>query len=240
MQKSSVAFACSACGPVAATQLQVYRSDGVFNAQSLRVGPWCPTCGRRLRAEFAEDDGPLPESNPDAPSVLLLSGSCASGKTTISYLLAGQANAIQIDGDWLLHLLKEEAGRAIPFKDADLEICRMAEAFVRLGKRVVIAQVVLPDTIEPYTNYFMEKGISYQFIVLMPSQTVILERNETRKCWPKTTPEYWVLKFRADLEAGPKAFRAAFYDNSNESPEMTASNIMAKCHWSVEREGTVR
>ena len=102
---------------------------------------------------------------------------------------------------------------------------------MRLGRRAVIAQVVLPDTIDTYTNYLRAKGINYRFVVLMPSEPVTLQRNDTRKCWPNTTPEYWVKKFWDDLDGGPKAFRAEFHDNSNETPEMTAASIMAKCHW---------
>jgi hypothetical protein len=139
--------------------------------------------------------------------------------------------AIQIDGDWILHLRREELGKKIAFTDIDLEMCKMAEAFVRSGKKVVIAQIILPDSIDTYTDYLEAKGMSYKFVVLMPSEPALLQRNATRKCWPKTTPEYWVKKFRDDLEAGPKAFRSAFYDNSNESPKMTAANIMAQCHW---------
>ena len=239
MQGNSVTWVCSACGTVGPGQLQTYRSDGVFNAHSMRVGPWCPTCGKRLRASFADHDGPIQRSRKDSPSVLLISGSCASGKTTLSYIVAGRADAVQIDGDWILHLRKEESGGTIAPKAIDLEICRIAEAFVRLGKRVVIAQVVLPDGIGTYRDYFVARGIDYRFIVLMPSMPVILRRNETRKCWPKTTPEYWVQKFWDDLDAGPESFRAAFHDNSDESPELTAANIMAACHWAAEREGMV-
>ena len=146
-------------------------------------------------------------------------------------MVADRVDGVQIDGDWVLHLRKEELGRKLDFTEIDLDICKMAEAFAWLGRRVVVAQVILPGTLHTYAEYFEDRKISYRFVVLMPSESALLGRNAGRKCWPKTTPEYWVKKFHADLGAGPASFRQSFHDNSTETPVETAAHLMADCGW---------
>jgi len=228
-EKNRVDWECPGCGLIEPTKVQIYQTGGLFNTHSFRVGPWCATCGKRLSIVVRNNNDPTNVVAGTKTAVLMLSGSCASGKTTLSYLIANKLNAVQIDGDWILHLRREELGKKIDFKEIDLDICQMTEAFVRFGKKVIIAQIILPDTVETYANYFKKKGISYRLIVLMPSEATILKRNETRKCWPKQTPEYWVRTFWAELDNGSERFREAFYDNSDETSELTASRIIAKC-----------
>jgi len=64
--------------------------------------------------------------------------------------------------------------------------------------------------------------------VLIPSEDSVLERNRTRKCWAKTTPEYWVKKFCDDLNAGDEEFRTLLYDSSAELPEEIAGTLWEK------------
>jgi DNA-directed RNA polymerase subunit RPC12/RpoP len=215
---------CPRCGERDENALALYRADGVFNRHSKRFGPWCREC--RSRIIFHEGDGlaaPIPFSS--SARVLLLSGPCASGKSAVSYLLSERYGLAQIDGDWILDLLRRELGRKVGFEETHEEMLAMAAGMVALGRSAVIAHVILPDAFARYGAYLTARGIAYRAAILMPGMPTLLERNRTRDCWPKPTPEYWVRRFVDDLCAGPEDVRALFYDNSCETEEQTAQRL---------------
>jgi hypothetical protein len=130
---------CKICGAVDPAKIRIYHPEGFFNAGSLRVGPWCAVCGNRL-IWAAACNRRFTRHADISGRVLLVSGSCACGKTTISYLMAKQIDAVQIDGDWILSLRKKELGRNVNFKEIDTDIAEMADGFIQLGKSVIIVQ----------------------------------------------------------------------------------------------------
>ena len=212
-------WTCPQCGDLNARSITWYR-EGLFNARSKRFDPRCADCG--ATAHF--DPATCTSERPPAP-VLVISGSCASGKTTLSYLLAERYGFVQIDGDWVLENRKAEEGRHVDFNEIHPYLLTMAEGLVRLGKPVAIAHVVVPEVVRRYETWLGERGIPHKVVVLMPDQSILLERNATRDCWPKTTPEYWVLRFYQDYLCAPDAVKACFYDNSFETPEETAAAL---------------
>ena len=68
-------------------------------------------------------------------------------------------------------------------------------------------------------------GVGYPIVVLMPHMATLLCRNESRKCWPKTTPEYWVKKFYEEFVSASQDIHDYFYDNSDETEMETAMNL---------------
>jgi len=216
------AFHCPACGSLNEDQLELYQPE-MFNAHSLRFGPWCVGCGRRALVTADALDSTV--ARPCQAPLLLISGSCASGKSTVSYLLAQRYGFVQIDGDWILHLRKAELGRSVEFTEIDGEMLAMAAAMTALNKPVVIAQIILPAQLALYESFCESHSIPWQAAVLMPQEDVLLERNRTRRCWPKTTPEYWVKYFNAELLAASQSFKRWHYDNSRETAEETAERL---------------
>ncbi len=210
-------FTCPSCGALPSSDLQFYQPE-LFNAHSLRFGPWCVRCGARALPEPDLPAGPR-------PPLLLISGSCASGKSTVSYLLAQRYGCVQIDGDWILHLRRRELGHAPEYPGIDADMLAMAAGILALGRAVVIAHVILPAQLVFYADFCAARGIAWQMAALLPREEVLLERNRTRVCWPKTTPEYWVLKFHADLQDAPDTFKRWYYDNSLETPAETAQRL---------------
>ncbi|MHB9032978.1 MAG: AAA family ATPase [Anaerolineae bacterium] len=209
-------FACPACGPLAQSDLQLYQPE-LFNAHSLRFGPWCTRCGARAL--------PLPDPPPPRAPLLLVSGSCASGKSTVSYLLAREHGFVQIDGDWVWIRRKGETGRKLDYTEVDPEMLAAASGLLAMGRPVVIAQLILPGRLPFFAAYCAAHGITWRMAVLLPRDEVLLERNRTRVCWPKPTPAYYVEKFQADLRSGPPAFTRWLDDNSAETPGETAARL---------------
>jgi hypothetical protein len=211
-------WSCPRCGDLAAVDIAPYR-EGVFNAASRRFDPRCRSCEGRATFDTLRCD-----AGPTAP-VLVLSGSCASGKTTLSYLLSEHYGFVQIDGDYVLERHRSEEQRRVDADEIHPYLLTMAEGFARLGRPVALAHIVPPHLIPHYQAWLKERHIAHRIVIIMPRMPVLLERNEIRVCWPKATPEHWVRKFHDDYLNAPEPIKALFYDNSDETPDQTATAL---------------
>jgi hypothetical protein len=81
--------------------------------------------------------------------------------------------------------------------------------------------VILRPSGEIWTDAVSEDGN----VILMPEYATLLSRNEARKCWPKTTPVYWVDKFYDDFLSSSDRSGRFFYDNTHETEAETAENL---------------
>ena len=215
---------CPNCGQLDGADIALYPHGDMFNACSRRFDPHCATCGSP--ATFDRDECKLAQANPDA-KVIIISGSCSSGKTTVSYLLSERHGFVQVDGDWVQESLRDKRGRRADFNEIHDYLLHMAEGLVSLGRSVAIAHVVLPGYLPRYQRFFRERGIAHRIVLLMPRMPVLLRRNAERVCWPKTTPERWVNKFYQDFQEASEEVKALFYDNSRETPEKTTDKLLA-------------
>lgn len=209
---------CPTCGDRSGPEINLYRG-GLFNAHSRRFDPRCLACGSRVTFH---PDGCGAE--PSAPA-LVITGSCAGGKTTLSYLLSKHHGFVQIDGDWVLEDRKAEGQRPVDADELHPYLLTMTHGLATLGKPVALAHIVPPSLIPHYQAWLTERRVAHRIVILMPQTQVLLARNETRICWPKTTPEHWVLKFHEDYLNAPDRIQGFFYDNSEETPDQTAATL---------------
>ena len=214
----STGWSCPRCGDLSAVHITLYR-EGLFNAASRRFDPRCTACG-----SCADFDPTRCDADPTAP-VLVISGSCAGGKTTISYLLSEHHGFVQIDGDWVLESRKAREQRHVDADEIHSYLLTMAEGIARLSRPVALAHIVPPSIVPHYQAWLTERRIAHRIVILMPRTPVLLARNEARICWPKATPEHWVLKFHDDYLNAPDPIKALFYDNSDETPDQTAAAL---------------
>ncbi|MHB1319899.1 MAG: hypothetical protein ACYCYF_14895 [Anaerolineae bacterium] len=210
---------------------------GVFNLNSLRFGPWCRACGTRVLFSAPPAGVPAPAAirSTRPRLVLLISGSCASGKSTVSRLLAERHGLVQIDGDWVLHLRKAQLGTPVGTLEIDSELRLMAHGVTRMGMGAVIAHVVLPDAMAVYQSHFASYGIPWRPVILLPDRKVLLQRAASRRTWPHPTPAPWIDAFQEALSQAPVELRSCLYDNASEGPEQTAEAI-----WRMTRTVTGR
>ena len=212
-------WSCAQCGELDASSIVLYQ-EGMLNACSRRYDPRCATCAGP--ATFQSDGRRI---NQPAVQVLVISGSCSSGKTTISYLLSKHYGMVQIDGDWILERQKARQGRKADFNEIHGELLAAAEGLAFLGQSAVLAHLILPAYVPMYEAFLRARSIDHRLVILMPERATLLSWNQERKCWPKTTPEYWVNRFYDDLLVASDDVKAYYYDNSHETPLQTAKNI---------------
>jgi hypothetical protein len=164
------------------------------------------------------------KKGPTRGKVLIVNGTCASGKSTISYLLSTHHGFIQVDGDWVLHRAKQENPKT--HSDAiHADLAALAASLANLGQPVVLAHIIPPEHLDTYERILGDRGIETRIVILMPRRPILLARNETRKCWPKTTPEYWVNRFYDEFLAAAHDLERYFYDNTDETEIETASAL---------------
>ena len=219
---SSRGWFCTQCGSLKDNQLSLYR-PGILNAHSRRLDPHCVTCS--TSAVFRR--GPWQGERRSAGSkgkVLIINGTCSTGKSTISYLLSEHYGFVQIDGDWIWQKAREQHPK-IHSDELHEDLALLAESLVDLGKPVALAHIIPPEFLPVYQHILDSGGVGYRIVVLMPQMSTLLCRNESRKCWPKTTPEYWVRKFYEEFATATQDIQDCFYDNSDETEMETAMNL---------------
>jgi predicted kinase len=132
---------------------------------------------------------------------------------------------VQIDGDWIWTMLKAESGAKLPSDAIHQDMMDMAYGMVVSGRNSVVAHVIRPHEFAAYEEYMAARGVPLVEVVLQPTEAVAIARSVERKCWPKPTPEYWVRFFRDEFESWEDTGRIHILDNSNATPDATASTI---------------
>jgi predicted kinase len=167
------------------------------------------------------------------PRVLLLTGTCGSGKTTIATLLAEQGGWIQISEDDIWHnrfgknrgqfLSDEHRSKRRQVHDIVLEQLLQSH---HSGRDVVIDATVHESPPESYNEYqelFEVHGIEWSIRVLHPRLEVAVARDASRACW--SVGEKGVKELREKFNKGVLA--AEWYiDNSDETAEETLRRLL--------------
>lgn len=227
LEHESAPWVCDRCGLRLVSDISVYdETASRFNEHCLRFGPWCTTCKARVRLR---QDGTLGDARieVDGPVVVLISGTCASGKSRISYELASTHGFVQIDGDWVWTMLKAESGKKLPSDAIHRDLMDMAYGMHLSGRNSSVAHVVRPHEFGGYEQYMGQRGVPLLEVVLQPTEAVAIARSVERRCWPKPTPEYWVRFFRDEFAEWKDRGNVRILDNSDAKPENTAAAIVA-------------
>ena len=154
--------------------------------------------------------------------VIIITGPCGAGKTTISKLIYKKYHFILISGDEIKNELfpdiKDIEKHPQKLKKVKHEIFVRAKENFDQDKNVVIDYVVLgKDYIQKHKKAFAD---NLQIKVLFPNIKVILNRDKSRKCWTagKKCVDELYKKFM-DLES--LIGSENYIDNSNETPRQT-------------------
>lgn len=159
-------------------------------------------------------------------TVLLLSGTCGSGKTTISKLIAEHRDWERIceDDIWLELFGKDRGDPRLP----DGKRAQVHE-FVfdkileyRKHKTNVVIDLTVheapPDAFLEYKEFFEAGEVPFEIRILHPRLEVAIDRDSRRKCWNVGPERVKQLREKYTTEIFGKG---NFVDNSDESPEET-------------------
>jgi dephospho-CoA kinase len=164
---------------------------------------------------------------------LILTGTCGSGKTTISKLLATQAGRKRICEDDLWkqffgknrgvfgsdeHRLKRQQVHNIIF--TEILSLRNENLYIVIDATVHESP---PEAYYEYSEFFEKHNIEWSLCVLHPKLEIAIKRDSQRTEWvagPERVEKLWG-KFTG--EVFPKE---CFIDNSDETPDQTMERII--------------
>ncbi|MBX2871718.1 MAG: AAA family ATPase [Saprospiraceae bacterium] len=160
------------------------------------------------------------------PIVVVITGPCGVGKTTLSRMVSETFGFTLLCGD----AIKNDLFPAIADITQYPEQLRKVKAalfeegvkYFKSGKSVVIDYVILGEAyIKKYQETFKEHLV---FVVLFPSREVIYHRDELRECWTsgKTTIDSLYSKYQnlVDLIGIDN-----YINSGDERPEQTFQKI---------------
>lgn len=159
-------------------------------------------------------------------NVLLISGTCAAGKTTIGTLLSEKYGYHHIEGDEVKkHAQQRDVTKKINWNEMHSEI--LQKSLQSEYEKIVISYVILPDKLSLYKDFYEKHDISFSIVILMPSLANVYERNNTRTCWNRPTPKKFIDEFYNAFLANKDKYGKYFLNNTSLDIEETAEKIVA-------------
>jgi len=207
---------CPTCGELTKDDLCLYRAS--LRRQTfamLPILPTCQRCGADVTVTHTCTGG----------SILVLNGTCGSGKSTIAEILASQGY-LAIDGDCVIQVVKHKMGsKQVALADLVPEVACEIDLLSLYGERFVLSHVITPAEMAAYVTLFRERNLAYRFVLLKPDYATAVARCQSRTCHTSVTPEYWIRHFY-DLLAFDGG--AEVVDSTHMTPEETAEYILGE------------
>ncbi|MCL2373263.1 MAG: zeta toxin family protein [Defluviitaleaceae bacterium] len=189
------------------------------------IHPKCTSCGHIIQlSEVSTNITP-------ATKILLITGTCGAGKTSIGQLIESKSDYIFIDGDSIMRRDNHYARKhGKPQHSSDLctdSVINTVLTIAALGHNVVIGYIINnPKTLAQYETPLKNHGITPTLRVLIPKRDICQERNIQRDCW--TADEEWIDKYYEEMQNFQATHQACCIDTSKETLEETFANHFAK------------
>jgi predicted kinase len=176
----------------------------------------------------------LVSESPSQPRVLLLTGTCGSGKTTVAARLASRHGWVHVSEDEIWpRLFGKDRGAfgSAEYREKRRQVHEVAFAHIRealgAGLDVVVDATVHeapPEALHEYRAWFAAHGIAWTIRVLYPRLEVAVARDAHRTSW--TVGPASVASLHAKF-TGAQIGSECFLDTSDETPEETMERLLA-------------
>ncbi|BCK01577.1 nucleoside/nucleotide kinase family protein [Anaerocolumna chitinilytica] len=208
---------CPICGNIKPENIDLYKQ--VLRKQNFESSPIYPTC-RKCNSALTLN------KICNGGEIVVLSGTCGSGKSSVAIELMKNHGFIAIDSDCSMQSFRYKFNvKQVDYRSDEMlaEIANEID-FVRLfSNKIVLAQIVLKEDIDRYKKIFNERNLKYRFYILKPSYEKAVDRCQTRRCHANITPEYWIKYFYELLGFNDNVI---VIDNSKLTIEETANRIL--------------
>ena len=167
-------------------------------------------------------------ADPAGAELIILNGTCGSGKSTVAEEIMKRYGFAVIDGDCMLQVLS--AGWAavkqniIPTRLLT-RIGREIDVLAALGYPIVLSHIILPKDWCRYKEIFLKRRLKYSHFLLKPDIDAAISRCITRTCHKSVTPEYWIRYFDESLLFNGSA-DVFTIDNTDLTVDETVMKIM--------------
>lgn len=167
--------------------------------------------------------------------VLILTGTCGSGKTTISKLLAEELGWERIVEDDIWHnrfgknrgafLTNEHRRKRRQVHD---KVFSSIMSGLASGRNIVVDVTVHetpPEAFEEYRSFLNSVGVDWSLKVLHPRLEVAVARDANRRCWSVGADAVRSLHVKF---TGMVFGHGCYIDNSDETPHETMGRLMSE------------
>lgn len=207
---------CQNCGEILKDDINIY--DERLKKQNISISPILPRC-KFCDAEI------LISNTARRCTIIVLNGTCGSGKTTIAEMLVSKGY-LAIDGDCVIQTVRHKNKRKeYEWNELIEEIANQIDVLALFGSNIVISHVILPEDLDRYIEIFESRNLQYKFILLKPEYQTAVERCQKRTCHATVTPEQWIKHFYDLLEFDD---RITVVDNTLLTAEETVEYILKK------------
>ncbi len=186
------------------------------------IAPVCAFCLQRLPVH------PLLRSADSNQQVLLITGLCGAGKSSVGKLLEQRTGYIHIDGDavskrvnWDIRngYLSHRSG----YRVFD-ELLETIQIVLQLGYSVAATYVFTEEAIRQYEAVLSSMNIPCKVVILKTNKDVCIQRDRQRECW--TAGEAFVSKWMDEQDALAAGGIWPVIDNSSDPLEETCRKII--------------
>ena len=206
---------CPNCGEITKDNVKIY--DESLRKQDIGISPILPTCklcGAEVVVSHICNGG----------NIIVLNGTCGSGKTTVAELLADKG-WLAIDGDCAIQSLRHKKGtKQYEWNELINEIACEIDILSLFCKNIVLSHIVLLEDLKKFIELFESRNLEYKLILLKPEYQTAVERCLIRTCHTSITPEKWIKHFYDILVFDDSRFN--IIDNSHMTAQDTAETIL--------------
>jgi hypothetical protein len=149
----------AACGELDKSLVEIYNVN--LRKQDFALSPVLPTC-KLCNSEIKTVDPPR------GAELIILNGTCGSGKSTVAEELMKRYGYAVIDGDCMLQVLRYRLGgrKAEYNSDGALgEIGREIDILAALGYPIVLSHIILPEDWHRYEAMLSKRKVKYSHIL---------------------------------------------------------------------------
>lgn len=225
MSNQQPMWLCPNCGYVANIELH---HSGVKQRKRISIRPILPSCAA------CETEVRLYHSTTHrtATRLIVLTGTCASGKSTTAEELVAGHGFYGIDGNCVRDVVRYKYGRTdFAFNGVEMvqEIAQEIDILLALQKDIVLSHVILPEDLHIYREMFLVRGLCYKIFVLQPQYAAAVSRSKERRGFPSPTPQDWVKHFHDAMCSYRPECDVVIFDNTYLSVEASAEKILQHC-----------
>lgn len=186
------------------------------------IAPRCNACLERITVDNSW------HSDDKEQKVLLITGLCGSGKSSLGQRLAQITGYIHIDGDAVSKRVNWDIrngylDRRSGYRVFD-ETLDTIQVVLQLGYSVVTTYVFTEEALKRYESVFSELGVKFHVFILKTDKDVCIQRDISRKCW--TAGEEFVMKWYEEQKALMENYRWTVIDNSVDGLNETVQKIL--------------
>ena len=219
MCENSTRIICPVCGEIDKSLVEIYNIS--LRKQDFALSPVLPTC-RQCNSEIEIADPPK------GAELIILNGTCGSGKSTVAEEIMKRYGFAVIDGDCMLQVLRcRLGGRKAEYNSDEAldEIGREIDVLAALGYPIVLSHIIIPKDWCRYKEIFLKRRLKYSHFLLKPDIDAAISRCNTRTCHKSVTPEYWIRYFDESLLFNGSA-DVFTIDNTDLTVDETVMKIM--------------